>query len=114
MTRRLPELRHCLECSRPFHPCRKKQDTCSRSCGAARRVRRFPGQHHQMVAAQAAKQAAYAKRLGERLRSMTKGEIWRLAHQRGYQAGYLRAMKVRLGRQDTSAALDPITPYVEA
>lgn len=43
-----------------------------------------------MDAAHAAKRQRYAKRLGERLRTMSKGAIWRLAYQRGWQACWLR------------------------
>lgn len=42
----------------------------------------------QVRASQAARRLAYAKRLGERLRQMGKGEIWRAAYAAGYKAAW--------------------------
>ena len=40
--------------------------------------------------AQKARTKAYAKRLAERLAGMSKGDIWRLAYTRGWQAAWLK------------------------
>lgn len=86
MSQRRPEKR-CPECLVLFRPCRRTQVCCSRNCGAQRRARRFP-HHHQMLAANQRRRVLYAQRLGARLKTLTRGAVWRLAYQRGYLAGY--------------------------
>lgn len=101
--RRLTVVKQCPECQKTFRPWRKSQVCCSGSCGAVRRSRMHP-QHYKMRAAQAVNRALYAKRLGQRLAGMTKGEIWRQAYRRGFVSGWNKATRNNAMRQMSEVA----------
>ncbi len=93
--RRLKAVKTCPECLTDFRPSYRAQVCCCSVCGAIRRQRQSPAASRGMLAANAARRQAYAKRLGATLRGMTPGEIWRLAYTRGYQAAWNRGRRAQ-------------------
>ena len=92
--RRLRQSRVCPECLQAYHPFHARQQTCSRSCGSARRHRLRPGQARAWcISAQQARYAQYKARLLSRIQGMTKLQVWNEAYQRGYSACLARVKR---------------------
>lgn len=89
MSRRLPMIKTCAyaPCGQTFRPFHKPQQYCCHRCAALQLAVLKPHTHN-MAAANAANKKRYAKRLGEQIKGMTKGEIWRLSYNRGWSACY--------------------------
>lgn len=90
-SRRLLEQRVCPECTAVYRPTHRQQQTCSRSCGAVRRARTKP-HTAAMQRAWLATQAKARQVRHERLRTLTRTQIWHTAYQAGYGAGYRRGV----------------------
>ena len=84
--RRAP--RTCPVCGVSFVPNHSSQQACDRVCGSMHGARKR--KTDTMAIARRERAKAYAQRLSERLASMSKSAIWRLAYTRGWQACWLK------------------------
>ena len=86
----MPFEKVCRGCGLIFIASKRRAQFHSIGCASAYMHRTRPGIFRNMVQARQAWLANYAKRLGERLRGMTRGEAFRFGYLRGYQAGWRR------------------------
>jgi NMD protein affecting ribosome stability and mRNA decay len=77
--------RTCPVCGETFKPRSHRSKTCSRSCGAQSPAV-LAKRKEALALGRVFSSQLYAKRLAARLLTMTKGQIWREAYVRGYNA----------------------------
>jgi hypothetical protein len=78
----------CRECTKKYHPYHLTQRFCSRSCMGAFRGRTDPRILQRLELARARGRELYAKRLGQRIKGLTPGQIWREAYDQGWRSAY--------------------------
>ncbi len=89
-------IRTCPECLVEFHTKRPKQVCCNSSCAAARRWRLDTALMRAFrVKAAETRRQKYTARLKKRFAGMSIGDVWRMAYQHGYSAGYQRGQKLQ-------------------
>jgi hypothetical protein len=74
----------CPVCAKTFQPRSHRSKTCSRACGGQLGMRSMRMQA--LAQGREIGRSLYVKRLAAKLMQMTKGEIWREAYVRGYNA----------------------------